>query len=167
MPKWLRYSNNNPLNQFAEITLATHAKSHEMLLAKYLQRLQGGLEQKPNPRSNKHIPTPPPLSQHYPLHHTPPHQLTPSNSPSPPPAHISPTVSIQEKRAKQPPLPPLHTRLGKEDLLKLFFCFLKTSFGYIFCRSNICTTSYNIISSALELTWSLFINARQHFSLSL
>ena len=53
MPKWLRYSNNNPLNQFAEITLATHAKSHEMLLAKYLQRLQGGLEQKPNPRSNK------------------------------------------------------------------------------------------------------------------
>ena len=129
MPNWLRYSNNNPLNQFAEITLATHAKSHERLLAKYLQRLQGGVEQKPNPRSNQHIPTPPPLSQHSPLHHTPPHQLTPSNSPSPPPAHISPTVSIQEKRSKQPPLPPLHTRLGKENLIEFFFCFFKTSFA--------------------------------------
>lgn len=58
---WFCY-NNNPLNQFAEITLAASTRQ-EMLLAQYLHsRLQG-------------------------LHHE---MLTPSNSPSPPPAHISP-----------------------------------------------------------------------------
>ncbi len=64
--KWLsNYNNNNPLNQFAEITLASHKRNQELLLAQYLQRLQ---------------------------------ELTPSNSPSPPPAHVSPL-----QRFRKPP----------------------------------------------------------------
>ena len=82
--KKMLLSPNNPLNQFAEITLATVAAAaasraknsttisqkshhhhplhqHDMLLAQYLSQLQAGLE------------------------------LTPSNSPSPPPAHLSPS----------------------------------------------------------------------------
>lgn len=61
---WFCY-NNNPLNQFADITLAASTRQ-EMLLAQYLHsRLQGLQGQQ---------------------HHN---ELTPSNSPSPPPAHIS------------------------------------------------------------------------------
>lgn len=72
--KWF----NNPLNQFAEITLAT--QNH--LLAQYLHRLQ---------------------------------ELTPSNSPSPPPAHVSP--QRREVFSPSPPnwlLPPPQT--APEDL---------------------------------------------------
>ena len=82
--KKMLLSPHNPLNQFAEITLATVAAAaranatstqkshhqHDMLLAQYLSQLQAGLE------------------------------LTPSNSPSPPPAHLSPSSSLTTMSAR-------------------------------------------------------------------
>ena len=74
-------SPHNPLNQFAEITLAAsmatqkdRARHHDILLAQYLSQLQGQLD------------------------------LTPSNSPSPPPAHLSPSLKTHLKGDALPPL---------------------------------------------------------------
>ena len=80
-PSATSLSPHNPLNQFAEITLAAsmatqkgRTRHHDILLAQYLSQLQGQLD------------------------------LTPSNSPSPPPAHLSPSLKTHLKADILPPL---------------------------------------------------------------